>query len=120
MRSTNSTTRTRPPAVAPVQERPRPLRAVVQDHADRCFLDTDGVTRDARRMLEIMNSWRPHRSDGEAGVRRNTAFNPELLVVIIDDSRICYPEETEHPGQPTLLFTMVPEESLARQRRTEL
>lgn len=94
--------------LAPVlMEEARPLRSVVLQHADRCFLDTDGVTRDAARMLDIMDSWRPNRSDGEAGVRRNGAFNPELPVVVFAGTRICYPESAEHPGQPALLFTIV-------------
>jgi hypothetical protein len=107
---------TRTSGRALVQNRPdpvpggeeRPLRAVVLEHADRCFLDTDGVTRDAARMLEIMGNWRPHRSDGEAGVRRNGVFNPNLRVVVSSDLRICYPRGVEPPGERVLLFTIVP------------
>src|SRR5437868_1890648 len=89
------------------REEVRLLHAVVQTYADRCFLDTDGVTRDATRMFEIMQRWQPNRSDREAGVRRNSAFDPDLQVVVCAETRICYPEETEHPGQPALLFTIV-------------
>ncbi|HZU11614.1 MAG TPA: hypothetical protein VFB58_02150 [Chloroflexota bacterium] len=93
------------------EETTRPLRAVVHDFADRCFLDTDGVTRDAHRMVEIMDGWRPHRSDDRAGVRRNEAFDPDLPVVVEMDTRILHARETEHPGKPDLLFTIVPREA---------
>ncbi len=86
----------------------RPLRAIVLQHPEQCFRDTDGVTRDAARMLEIMSTWRPHCSDGEAGVRRNSAFNPRLHVVVTSDQRICYPHGVEPPGECALLFTIVP------------
>ena len=84
-----------------------PLRVVVLAHADQCFRDTDGITRDAARMVQIMESWHPKRSDGQAGVRRNGAFDPDLPVTVQDDTRICYPHAVEHRGQPTLLFTIV-------------
>jgi hypothetical protein len=84
------------------------LRTVVCEYADCCFLDTDGVTRDAARMLQIMDAWRPKCSDREAGVRRNVAFDPNLHVVVDADRRICYPDGVEHRGQPALLFTIVP------------
>ena len=86
------------------------LRTVVLQHADRCFLDTDGVTRDASRMLQIMDGWRPNRSDGEAGVRRNAAFAPDLEVVVTSDLRICYPPDVKRRSGPALLFTIVPPE----------
>jgi hypothetical protein len=94
-------------ATAPGEEE-RPLRSVVLQHTDHCFLDTDGVTRDAARMLEIMGRWRPHCSDGEAGVRRNSAFNPDLRVVVSSDLRISYPRGDEPSGDRSLLFTIVP------------
>ena len=90
------------------QEEIGSLRAVVLEHDDHCFLDTDGVTRDAARMLAIMDGWRPNRSDLEAGVRRNGAFDPELPVVVTDDVRICYPRGVRPAGEHKLLFTIVP------------
>jgi len=87
------------------------LRDVVLQYAGRCFLDTDGVTRDATRMMTIMDSWRPHRSDRQAGVRRNSAFDPRLPVVVVAGSQICHPPGTTHPGQPALLFTIVPRDT---------
>lgn len=83
------------------------LRSVVQAHADCCFLDTDGVTRSATRMLQILDGWRSRRTDREAGVRRNGAFDPNLPVVLTAGTRICHPERISHPGQPELLFTIV-------------
>ena len=94
------------PASVPDDET-RPLRTVVLEHADLCFRDTDGITRDAARMLEIMDTWQPNRSDAEAGVWRNTAFDPQLRVVVVADAQICYPDSAEHLGQPSLLFTIV-------------
>jgi hypothetical protein len=85
-----------------------PLRAVVLRYPDSCFLDTDGVTRDAARMLELMGRWRPQCSDREVGVRRNGAFNPDLHVVVSEDRRIRYPHGAEPPGERGLLFTIVP------------
>lgn len=99
-------------ASSPAQETTRSLRAVVHDYADSCFLDTDGITRDAQRMVEIMDGWQPHRSDAKAGVRRNTAFDPNRPVVVDKGTRILYARGTEHPGQPALLFTIVPNETL--------
>lgn len=107
---------TRTSARVSVQSRPapgvrgevHPLRSVVRQHADHCFRDTDGVTRDAARMLEIMSTWRPNRSDWEVGVRRNAAFNPDLQVVVSSDLRISYPQGDEPPGERSLLFTIVP------------
>lgn len=84
------------------------LRAVVLAHADQCFLDTDRITRDATRMLQLMDSWHPNRSDGQAGVRRNEAFDPDLPVVVHDYTRICYQQTEEHRGELALLFTIVP------------
>jgi hypothetical protein len=84
------------------------LRQVVEQHRDRCFRDTDGVTRDAGRMLEIMDGWRPNRSDKQAGVTRNRAFDPALLVVVTSDARVSYAAGAAHPGEPSLLFTIVP------------
>ena len=95
------------PTSPPSSEEAAPLRAVVLAHADQCFLDTDGVTRDAARMLQIMDSWHPNRSDGRAGVRRNVAFDPDLSVVVHDHTRICYRQIEEHRGEPALLFTIV-------------
>ncbi|GAC1474473.1 MAG: hypothetical protein PVSMB7_29530 [Chloroflexota bacterium] len=90
------------------QEVAQPLRTVVQDHADACFLDTDGVTRDAGRMMQIMDSWHPKRTDGQAGIRRNTAFDPTLSVVVRSGTRIYYAAPDKGGGQPDLLFTIVP------------
>jgi hypothetical protein len=59
-------------------------------------------------MLQIMDTWRPHRTDNEAGVRRNSAFDPDLRVVVVGGTKIYYPEDVPHPGQPALLFTIVP------------
>ena len=95
------------PTSPPSSEEAAPLRVVVLDHADQCFLDTDGVTRDAARMLQIMDSWHPNRSDGRAGVRRNAAFDPDFPVVVHDHTRICYRQIEEHRGEPALLFTIV-------------
>lgn len=84
------------------------LRGAVLQHADHCFRDTDGITRDATRMLEIMARRRPDCSDREAGVRRNRAFDPDLGVVVTDDQRIRYPPGVAPAGEPSLLFTIVP------------
>lgn len=89
-----------------------PLRTVVLQYSGQCFLDTDGVTRDAVRMLEIMDGWLPNRSDDEAGVRRNGAFDPNLRVVVVAGMRICNPASVERPGQPALLFTIVPRDAV--------
>ena len=76
------------PTSPPSSEAAAPLRVVVLDHADQCFLDTDGVTRDAARMLQIMENWRPQRWDGQARVRRNAAFDPDLPVVVHDHTHL--------------------------------
>lgn len=110
----NSTSSNSIPTSPPSSEEAAPLRAVVLAHADQCFLDTDGITRDAARMLKIMETWHPQRSDGQAGVRRNEAFDPNLSVIVHDGVRICYPRAVEHRGQPTLLFTMVAPDGFAR------
>ena len=108
----NSTSSTFLPTSPPSSEEAAPLRVVVLAHANQCFLDTDGVTRDAARMLQIMENWRPQRWDGQARVRRNEAFDPNLPVVVHDDTRICYPHAVEHRGQPALLFTIVPRDRI--------
>lgn len=89
------------------QHEARTLRDIVEDNADLCFLDTDGVTRDAERMLQIMDSWQPRQSDTAAGVRRNGAFDPDLPVVVAG-THVRYPPGSEHPGQKDILFTLVP------------
>lgn len=95
------------PDTAPLSSA-RPLRAIIEAYADRCFLDTDGVTRDARRMLALLDDWRPNRSDAQAGVRRNRAFDPHLMAVVAADSEIYYAPDSEDTGQLVLLFTLVP------------
>jgi hypothetical protein len=45
-------------------------------------------------------------------VRRNGAFDPHLQVVVVADTQICYPEGVEHPGEPALLFTIVPRDAV--------
>ena len=95
------------PTSPPSSEAAAPLRVVVLDHADQCFLDTDGITRDAARILQVMDSWHPNRSDGRAGVRRNAAFDPDFPVVVHDHTRIGYRQIEEHRGEPALLFTIV-------------
>lgn len=97
------------PEMAP-DEAVRTLRDVVEEHADLCFLDTDGVTRDAGRMLQIMDGWQPRQSDIAAGVRRNGAFDPDLPVVV-SGNHVRYPSGSEHPGQKDLLFTLVPRDA---------
>jgi hypothetical protein len=84
------------------------LREVVEQHYDHCFLDTDGVTRDAGRMLQVMATWRPNRSDRHAGITRNHAFNSALPVVVSSDARISYAGDAVHPGDPAVLFSIVP------------
>lgn len=98
------------PAVA-LEHEERTLRGVVEDNADLCFLDTDGVTRDATRMLQIMNGWQPRRSDLAAGVRRNSAFDPDLPVIIAG-THVRYSPECEHPGQKDILYTLVPRDAV--------
>ncbi len=85
----------------------RTLRRVIEDNSNLCFLDTDGVTRDAARMAQIMDGWHPNRSDSSAGVRRNCAFDPDLPVVV-SGSHVRYPPRSDHPGQKDILFTLVP------------
>lgn len=88
----------------------RTLREVVEEQADRCFLDTDGVTRDAGRMRQIMDGWQPGQTDTAAGVRRNNAFDPDLPVVV-SGTHVRYAPGSEHPGQKDILFTLVPRDA---------
>jgi hypothetical protein len=83
------------------------LREVVEQHHCHCFVDTDGVTRDAERMLQLMDTWRPNRSDGRAGIKRNHAFNPALPVIVSSGDRISYALDVIVPGEPSLLFSIV-------------
>lgn len=104
-RSVRSAVAERPVVVQ--EEDVRTLRTVVQENAGLCFLDTDGVTRDAARMMQIMDGWQPKQSDSSAGVRRNSAFDPHLPVVVTG-KHVRYPSQTDHPGQTDVLFTLVP------------
>lgn len=98
------------PAKVPANE-VRTLRGVVEDNANLCFLDTDGVTRDAARMLQIMDGWQPRQTDTAAGVRRNSAFDPDLPVVVAG-THVRYPPQSDHPGQKDILFTLVPRDGV--------
>jgi hypothetical protein len=90
------------------------LRDVVEQHAERCFLDTDGVTRDAQRMIELMEQWTPNRTDRQAGVRHNRVFNPTSIVVVLPDGRICAADETRDQREPALLFSIVAADAYGR------
>ena len=83
------------------------LRDVVERNADKCFQDTDRVTRDAARMTELMDRWLPDQTDHAARVKRNVALNPHLPVVVADGRRIIHASSAPHPGGVSLLFTIV-------------
>ena len=84
------------------------LREVVELHRHDCFVDTDRITRDADRMLQLVAAWTANRSDAQAGVTRNHAFNPALPVVVSPAGRIVYAPHAGPPGEPSLLYTIVP------------
>jgi hypothetical protein len=82
-----------PPALARVFDLPMGYR---RSHARR------------GRMLELMATWCPNRSDRQAGITRNDAFYPALPVVVSSVGRISCAIDVVLPGEPSLLFTIVP------------